>query len=300
MDLTGVKVIFKSKIKSLPSKSGKIIEANGDKITVKFADKTASFAYPSTFEEGMLSAEDPSVQAAVLKEIEELREKQRAEEEAKRKAAEEAEQDRKRREDEEKAAAEKERKKAKAAKSPSGAKLDLPMNRVKGKPEFFIVFQSKSRLESFDSKTIWAPKLNKYGQTIPHWASLALTQEGDIIFHYNDGAIFNVSIVTGSVTEAANPYKDPSLQEEYEKKGYLIQNDQYYELAKPVSLSHLKKELVKYSNYKNAPFDKNGNGNQGYFYWLSDDLRKLILNELLDKDPVFFAQIFPPDDDNEE
>ena len=299
MNLTGVKVIFKSKIKSLPSKSGEIIEANGDKITVKFADKTASFAYPSTFEEGMLSAEDPSVQAAILKEIEELREKQRAEEEAKRKAAEEAEQERKRREDEEKAAAEEERKKAKAANSSSGAKLDIPINRVEGKPEFFIVFQSKTRLESFDSKTIWAPKLNKNGQTIPHWETLSKVRPGDFIFHYNSGNIVSVSIVTSPVEETDNPYKDPSLQEEYEKKGFLIHND-HFKLGNPVSISHLKDKLTEYSNYKRAPFNKNGNGNQGYFYWLSEDLARLIRNELLDKDPVFFAQIFPPDDDDEE
>ena len=62
----------------------------------------------------------------------------------------------------------------------------------------------------------------------------------------------------------------------------------YFELKEPIVTSIYKKEIIKKQGDhegKGYPFNKNGEGNQGYFFNLQKDLANFFFEKIIDQNP---------------
>lgn len=128
-----------------------------------------------------------------------------------------------------------------------------------------------------DESLLWAPKLNKAGNTEFHWNNVAKLNVGDIVFHYANEEIKAISIVSvaGRIEDVPNAvYEVPEDTEGWGAR------TSYHELATPIARSSVGKRLNKHVvDY--GPINKNGNANQGYLFALNDSATR-VLAELVD------------------
>lgn len=123
---------------------------------------------------------------------------------------------------------------------------------------------------------IFAPLFDRKGTIPSHWRSLRKVKKNDIIFHYCKGLLKAISLVTTSASQTKHPADNTD--------GLLIKTD-YFELPDPIPLNEISKD----SRFKEHPFDKNGEVNQGYLFPLTSEFVKKILasfesvNEVLKK-----------------
>lgn len=69
---------------------------------------------------------------------------------------------------------------------------------------------------------------------------------------------------------------------QWESEGRKVSCD-YHPLKNPLKHGAYKETIKKYCNVKYAPFDKDGNGNLGYLYDLSQDLARFFIEEIAKK-----------------
>ena len=253
---------------------GTVIEQDDTSITVEFLAKTCKFQYPAAFEK-FLTAEDKDVADAISAEL---------------KAAKDAEKVAKAAEAAKKAAEEQAKLEAlKAQASSSGKKVSTskaykPVQRVAGQALTYLVFQGDTYNEERTGQFIWAPKLTKDGRTMHHWDRLMDVREGDVIFHCSDGYIQAISRAKAPFEDSARPDLATGDWTNWEKDGRRVDCD-YHVLKTPLKHGAYKEKILEYCNVKYAPFDKDGNGNMGYFYDLNQSLAAFFIQEIAKKNP---------------
>lgn len=247
---------------------GTVIEQDDTSITVEFPPKTCKFQYPAAFEK-FLTAEDKDVADTISAELKAAKD---AEEAAKRAAEEQAKL---------------EALKAQAAssgKKVSTSKAYKPVQRVPGQALTYLVFQGDTYNEERTGQFIWAPKFTKDGRTMHHWDRLMDVREGDVIFHCSDGYIQAISRAKASFEDSARPDLATGDWTNWEKDGRRVDCD-YHVLKTPLKHGAYKEKILEYCNVKYAPFDKDGNGNMGYFYDLNQSLAAFFIQEIAKKNP---------------
>lgn len=247
---------------------GTVIEQDDTSITVEFPPKTCKFQYPAAFEK-FLTAEDKDVADTISAELKAAKDA----EEAAKKAAEEQ--------------AKLEALKAQAAssgKKVSTSKAYKPVQRVPGQALTYLVFQGDTYNEERTGQFIWAPKFTKDGRTMHHWDRLMDVREGDVIFHCSDGYIQAISRAKASFEDSARPDFATGDWTNWEKDGRRVDCN-YHVLKTPLKHGAYKEKILEYCNVKYAPFDKDGNGNMGYFYDLNQSLAAFFIQEIAKKNP---------------
>lgn len=253
---------------------GTVIEQDDTSITVEFPAKTCKFQYPAAFEK-FLTAEDKDVADTISAELKAAKDAEEAAKaaEAAKKAAEEQ--------------AKLEALKAQAAssgKKVSTSKAYKPVQRVPGQALTYLVFQGDTYNEERTGQFIWAPKFTKDGRTMHHWDRLMDVREGDVIFHCSDGYIQAISRAKASFEDSARPDLATGDWTNWEKDGRRVDCD-YHVLKTPLKHGDYKEKILEYCNVKYAPFDKDGNGNMGYFYDLNQSLAAFFIQEIAKKNP---------------
>ena len=245
---------------------GTVIEQNSDSIWVEFPSKKCMFKYPGAFEEH-LTVEDKAVADSIAAELKAKKEAD-AKEEAEKKAKRE----------------EVTAQVTLAREKNSNAKGYKPAKRIDGKAVTFLVFQRKTFNEERTGQYIWARKYNKDGNKEHFWDRLMDVRGGDVIFHCAYGYIQAISRARGTFEDSERPGHVVRGRTNSEKDGRKVECD-YHVLKTPLNLKLYKEILAKYSNEMYAPFDKNGNGNQGYLFDLNPDLASFFIQEISKKNP---------------
>ena len=147
----------------------------------------------------------------------------------------------------------------------------------------FWVFQGKEYEDELIKGYIWAPLQDKAGHSPAHWIMLENVKEGDIIFHGVARGIWAISVATS--TWFTSKIKDgitPGRQV----------NCRAFFIKKTIIPSSFRDQIISTCNkYKYQPFDKNGDGRQGYLFDLNDELAGIFARELNKKNPNIATQI---------
>lgn len=242
---------------------GTIVAHEGVCLRVEFADVTKPFIYPDAIGK-FISAIDPSVQAAILADIQAAK---AAVEEAKR-AAEEA--TRIKAEEEAAALAAK-----KTHKSTSAPKLVSTQKRIEGKPMTFYVFQGGTFDQECQGGYLWAPITNKAGDTFHHWDRLLDVRAGDIILHGFNGNVHAISIATGPCYECLQP-AELRTEDAWDLEGRRVDTN-YIVLNNPIKTASYTDDIIRLCNTKYAPFNKFGTGNMGYLYEINREMAHIFV-----------------------
>jgi hypothetical protein len=100
-------------------------------------------------------------------------------------------------------------------------------------------------------------------------------QPKDMVLHYARGAIRALGQAETSASAADRPY---GLPEVWESLGWMVPVH-YFDLNQPVR----RDELPLSWRLGEAPFDRNGDVNQGYLYPLSEAFAAQVLDEFADR-----------------
>lgn len=147
----------------------------------------------------------------------------------------------------------------------------------------FWVFQGKEFLKELSQGYLWAPSKDAGGKTPFHWAMLKNVNKGDIIFHGVAQGIIAVGIATSGCFNSK--IKDGKTE------GYQV-NCKSFTIKNPLITKNYKKDILSTcSNYKYQPFDKNGEGRQGYLFDLNGQLAGIFARDICKNNPELLNQI---------
>lgn len=244
-----------------------------DILTIDFPNKTSKFQYNEMTFTKFLAAEEPEVQAAILKEFEGAKEaeKQKALEAALAKQEEE--------EAKREALAAKYAVSGKAAPKREVAKQE----RIPGKRMTFYVFQGGTFGGESRGGYIWAPISSKDGGMPHHWTRLLDVRPGDIIFHGYNAHVQAISVARGECYECVQP-AELRTEDLWEQAGRRV-DCEYIVLERPIKTADYRDDILRLCNVKYAPFDKDGNGNMGYLYELNRELAQIFLKGVVKANP---------------
>ena len=139
---------------------------------------------------------------------------------------------------------------------------------------FYIVMQGRTYEEEKKHGVICSQIIDKKGETPHFWGRMKEVLTGDLIFHYVKGEIVAISTATSNCYEGIIPYRSSD-------KGFIVETN-YLQLMHPIhikgSFQHIKPLLpIKY-----APFQENGDGNQGYIFSCNEMLAIKFLEMISD------------------
>lgn len=250
---------------------GRIIQMmDASHVTVEFKTKTSTFQYPGAFEQYLIF-EDVNLQSEALRLLQEKKDALEAERlEKERKHAEEI----KRQELEKQAVIE---------------KTFVPINRTEGTVFTFYCNQWIYYEPEAEKGIIWAPLYAADGRSLYYWDNLLNVRKGDILIHSSGGYMRAISRAEGSCYDLENPFSEetiPLLKENVSnyREGRAVNCD-YVILKNPIPTADYKEDILKYSQDKYAPFDKNGDGNAGYLFDLRKELATVFMHGILEKNP---------------
>ncbi len=142
---------------------------------------------------------------------------------------------------------------------------------------FWWVNQGKTYAAERDGGYIWAPQRTKSGASPYYfWENVNRVSPGDIIFHYEDGAIRAVSIATEPGRDAERPPELPPV--EWDVSGWRADCD-YVELAEPIPLVEVQSRLAE-MELDRGPVNDTGRVNQGYLYGIPAEAVAILADHL--------------------
>lgn len=148
---------------------------------------------------------------------------------------------------------------------------------VPGKPKIFFVFQGKTFDYERGGGYIWAPIKNKDDKTFNYWDKLLDVRFGDIILHGSNGRVVAISTAHRECYEGQAP-DEINAERMWEREGRFVDCD-YIVMQNPIRTADYKDDVIKFSNAKYSPFNKHGNGNQGYLYEINRELARIFIQE---------------------
>lgn len=149
---------------------------------------------------------------------------------------------------------------------------------------FWWVFQNKTYKEESEGSFLWAPKVNGKGKTKHYWETMTKLETGDIVFSCVKQKIYAISTV---ITPAYSHKKSFQINTDklWENEGWkadLI----FSELKTPIALKTIRDDIMPMMQYKYAPLDRNGGGNQGYMFSITDNIGNYLLSIIESKNDV--------------
>lgn len=155
---------------------------------------------------------------------------------------------------------------------------------------YFWVNQNKTYNIESKFEFLWAPIFNKCNRKEFHWENMLNIMEGDIIFHYFNGKICNISIAKCACYDCNLPNEMHDFSNEWEKKGRRV-DSKYHTLNKPLYIKDgaYTDDILKLNKtLSHSPFNKNGKINQGYLFQLNEDLAKYLLDKIKENNNLDF------------
>ncbi len=147
----------------------------------------------------------------------------------------------------------------------------------KQKRNYFYVMQNKTYLEELSGGYIWAPQRNDIDEEgAHHWKRMQEVKKGDIILHGFKQQVVAVSVAKTDCYAASKP---DELVDKWNKDGWKVDLD-YFCFDNPIKPKAIWEELKLIQPDKYAPFNKNGNGNQGYLFAANQTICQCILDNI--------------------
>ncbi len=154
-----------------------------------------------------------------------------------------------------------------------------------GRRNVFWCFQGIQYHNEFAGHYIFAGK----DPSVSHWARLRQVKEGDLIIHACGGEIKSVSIAKSGCYEAPRPTVHFGMAFPENNKTGLKVDTEYKPLLYTLPLSNYRTDIVRlqgaFIQGKGYPFNKNGNGNQGYLFSMNKGLIDFFLGEVIKRNP---------------
>ena len=149
---------------------------------------------------------------------------------------------------------------------------------------YFIVFQGDNFGIESNGNYLWAPLSDT--RWTPFWERMTQLRENDIIFHCCGGEIQAVSVVQGSCYDQIAP-SGPGYDVYAGRMGRKV--DSVYTMARnTIVMSNYRLQIMATypaGSHYDPPFDRNGDGRQGYLFELDKDLAKIFLNDIMNANP---------------
>lgn len=142
--------------------------------------------------------------------------------------------------------------------------------------KYFLVFQGTTYEEEKELSCLWAPKFGKSGQEVHHHKRLVEVKINDRIIHLVNRKIVAISTAKSKAYDAEAPWKQDDTRP-WLKNGRKI-DVEMIELSEPILIDNIFQKIRSYLPEKYSPFDRNGSGNQGYFYEINSKIFNTILN----------------------
>ena len=142
----------------------------------------------------------------------------------------------------------------------------------------FFCFQGKQWENEISSGYIFA-----LSDGFPHHERLRSLKKGDIIFHGSMQGIIAISIVEEEFVLEKRPDEHCLANDNKDAKGLMVKT-KYQLINHPIATFRYKKEIINLQGNhegKGYPFDKNGEGNQGYLFNLNTSLAKFFMEEIV-------------------
>ena len=140
-----------------------------------------------------------------------------------------------------------------------------------GTPQYFYVFQDQSFGEESKGEYLQALKQAKDGTENHHWSRLKEVKKDDVIFH---GYKQHVVAVSTAKTDA---YTIELSDENGAKEGWRVDVN-FYALSHSIAPKDYWEDIKLLLPEKYSPFDKNGSGNMGYLFPISQELARYFLD----------------------
>ena len=144
--------------------------------------------------------------------------------------------------------------------------------------KYFIVFQGRSFNEEFENGYLWAPKRSKDREELFYWKNMTKVKKGDIIFSIVRGEVVSVNEAASDCTEHSRPASKKSSN--WEENGWYVKVN-YNLISNPIKMKGHFSEIKDMLPSRYSPFDKNGDGNQGYLFEIGSMLANYILDLIL-------------------
>lgn len=158
---------------------------------------------------------------------------------------------------------------------------------------YYLVFQGTTYEEEKKLSCLWAPVVGQKGQEVHHHKRLVEVQTNDRIVHLVNRKIVAISVAKGKAYDAEAPWNQDDTRP-WLKNGRKI-DVIMTELSDPIHLDQIFEYIKPHLPEKYSPFDKNGSGNQGYFYEINTKIFNIIINsdvfdEALDNKIINYPQ----------
>ena len=143
-------------------------------------------------------------------------------------------------------------------------------------PRFFYVFQGKTYEKELSENFIFAP-YSTPERVIPSWEKMSEVRAGDIIFHGVNGEIVAVSQAKSQEYKIPTPdwseWKGVDSRRIDIECNLIKKTSIVYPCSKSLITKNYKDVIIQFcKDFKYAPFNKKGTGNQGYLFDLPKKL----------------------------
>ena len=162
-----------------------------------------------------------------------------------------------------------------------GPSTERPVIRHKG-VNIFMVFQGKEYVRELRNGYIRAPYKDAGGNSPSHWTMLENIKPGDIIFHGLEQCISAISVAKSTCFKSVN-HEGVEVRQ-VDCLPIILKNT-------IATKQYLKVIVDTCTKSKYQPFDKNGNGRQGYLFDLNDELAGVFARAIVKKNSNIINQV---------
>lgn len=155
---------------------------------------------------------------------------------------------------------------------------------------YFWVNQNKTYNIESKFGFLWAPIFNKRNRREFHWENMLNVMKGNIIIHYSNGKIRDISIAKCACYDCNLPDEMHDFSNDWGKEGRRVDSE-YHALNRPMCIkgSAYTDDILKLSRkLSHSPFNSNGKVNQGYLFQLNEELAKYLLEKIAENNNLDF------------
>jgi hypothetical protein len=140
---------------------------------------------------------------------------------------------------------------------------------------YWWVSQNRTYKHEKEGGYLWAPKIDRAGNTPFHWENMLKVKPGDLIFSYKGQKIVSISIAKTSAYDSPRP-EQFSQEIAWNEDGYKIDSD-YQDLNPPIILKNVIQDLMPLLPSQYSPITRTGAGMVGYLFSIPSRAGQFLL-----------------------
>ncbi len=159
---------------------------------------------------------------------------------------------------------------------------------------YFMVFQGKNFEKEMREGYIWAPKHGANGRKVPSWSLLTEIKTGDIVFSVYKRQVVSINTALGAYSSKSKEISednyiigDCNQNSKNCKEGFEVRLE--YTPINHISIDEIWNDIKNMLPDEYGPFNKNGGGNQGYLFIITEEMGQYLMNKINRKEDKFTA-----------